>query len=40
VVVIDHGQGISGQPVENRPGYQRWLAEVSLGYVGVVFGRR
>jgi len=39
VVVIDGDQGISGQSVENRPGFQRLLAEVSLGHVGVVFGR-
>ncbi len=39
VVVIDDDQGISGSSVENRPGFQRLLAEVSLGHVGVVFGR-
>ncbi|MDG3005845.1 recombinase family protein [Paludisphaera mucosa] len=39
VVVIDDDQGISGASVENRPGFQRLLAEVSLGHVGVVFGR-
>jgi DNA invertase Pin-like site-specific DNA recombinase len=39
VVVIDDDQGISGMSVENRPGFQRLLAEVSLGHVGVVFGR-
>jgi DNA invertase Pin-like site-specific DNA recombinase len=39
VVVIDDDQGISGTSVENRPGFQRLLAEVSLGHVGVVFGR-
>jgi DNA invertase Pin-like site-specific DNA recombinase len=39
VVVIDDDQGISGQSVENRPGFQRPLAEVSLGHVGIVFGR-
>jgi DNA invertase Pin-like site-specific DNA recombinase len=39
VVVIDDDQGISGQSVENRPGFQRLLAEVSLGHVGIVFGR-
>jgi DNA invertase Pin-like site-specific DNA recombinase len=39
VLVIDDDQGISGQSVENRPGFQRLLAEVSLGHVGVVFGR-
>jgi DNA invertase Pin-like site-specific DNA recombinase len=39
VLVIDDDQGISGSSVENRPGFQRLLAEVSLGHVGVVFGR-
>jgi DNA invertase Pin-like site-specific DNA recombinase len=39
VVVIDDDQGLSGQSVENRPGFQRLLAEVSLGHVGMVFGR-
>jgi len=39
VLVIDDDQGISGQSVENRPGFQRLLAEVSLGQVGIVFGR-
>src|SRR5262245_63245895 len=39
VLVIDEDQGISGQSVENRPGFQRLLAEVSLGHVGIVFGR-
>lgn len=39
VLVIDDDQGISGTSVENRPGFQRLLAEVSLGHVGIVFGR-
>jgi DNA invertase Pin-like site-specific DNA recombinase len=39
VLVIDDDQGVSGGSVENRPGFQRLLAEVSLGHVGVVFGR-
>jgi DNA invertase Pin-like site-specific DNA recombinase len=39
VVVIDEDQGLSGQSVENRPGFQRLLADVSLGHVGIVFGR-
>ena len=38
-LVIDDDQGISGSAVENRPGFQRLLAEVSLGHVGVIFGR-
>lgn len=39
VAMIDDDQGISGASVENRPGFQRLLAEVSLGHVGIVFGR-
>jgi DNA invertase Pin-like site-specific DNA recombinase len=39
VVVIDEDQGISGQSMEDRPGFQRLLAEVSLGHVGIVSGR-
>jgi DNA invertase Pin-like site-specific DNA recombinase len=39
VLVIDDDQGQSGQSIDDRPGFQRLLAEVSLGRVGVVFGR-
>jgi DNA invertase Pin-like site-specific DNA recombinase len=39
VVVIDDDQGMSGQSIEGRLGFQRLLAEVSLGHVGIVFGR-
>jgi DNA invertase Pin-like site-specific DNA recombinase len=39
VLVSDDDQGISGQSIDNRPGFQRLLAEVSLGRVGIVFGR-
>jgi DNA invertase Pin-like site-specific DNA recombinase len=39
VLVIDDDQGVSGQSIEGRLGFQRLLAEVSLGHVGVVFGR-
>src|SRR5512143_1124879 len=39
VLVIDDDQGVSGQSIEIRPGFQRLLAEVSLGHVGIVFGR-
>jgi DNA invertase Pin-like site-specific DNA recombinase len=39
VLVIDDDQGISGQAIDNRPGFQRLLAEISLGRVGIVFGR-
>src|SRR4051794_28494354 len=39
VLVIDDDQGLSGQAIDNRPGFQRLLAEISLGRVGIVFGR-
>jgi DNA invertase Pin-like site-specific DNA recombinase len=39
IEVIDDDQGLSGQAIDNRPGFQRLLAEVSLGRVGIVFGR-
>ena len=39
VLVIDDDQGMSGQTIEGRLGFQRILAEVSLGHVGIVFGR-
>jgi DNA invertase Pin-like site-specific DNA recombinase len=39
VLVIDDDQGVSGASVDNRPGFRRLLAEVSLGHVGIVFGR-
>lgn len=39
VLVIDDDQGMSGQSIEGRLGFQRLLAEVSLGRVGIVFGR-
>lgn len=39
VLVIDDDQATSGQWIEGRPGFQRLLAEVALGHVGVVFGR-
>src|SRR5437588_6545836 len=39
VLVIDDDQGISGQAIDNRPGFQRLLAEISLGRVGILFGR-
>jgi len=37
-VVIDDDQGRSGRTVEQRPGFQRLLAEVTLGHVGIVLG--
>jgi DNA invertase Pin-like site-specific DNA recombinase len=39
VLVIDDDQGMSGQSIEGRLGFQRLLAEVSLGHVGIVLGR-
>lgn len=39
VLVIDDDQGISGQSIEGRIGFQRLLAEISLNHVGMVFGR-
>ena len=38
VVVIDDDQGCSGTSTEGRPGFQRLVAEVGLGHVGLVLG--
>ncbi len=38
IVTIDDDLGISGQSLEGRTGFQRLLAEVSLGHVGIVMG--
>ena len=38
VVVIDDDQGRSAASVEGRPGFQRLVAEVGLGHVGLVLG--
>ena len=38
IVVIDEDQGRSGRTVEQRPGFQRLLAEVTLDHVGMVLG--
>ena len=38
VIVIDEDQGQSGARAENRIGYQRLLAEVTLDHVGIVLG--
>src|SRR6266852_2458123 len=38
IVVIDEDQGRSGRTVEQRPGFQRLLAEVTLDHVGLVLG--
>src|SRR5947199_2029662 len=38
IVVIDDDQGRSGRTVEQRPGFQRLLAEATLDHVGIVLG--
>ena len=38
VVIIDEDQGKSGRAAEHRSGFQRLLAEVTLGHVGLVLG--
>jgi DNA invertase Pin-like site-specific DNA recombinase len=38
IVVIDDDLGVSGQSLEGRTGFQRLLAEISLGHVGIVLG--
>ena len=38
VLVIDEDQGQSGKTAENRLGFQRLLAEVTMEHVGVVLG--
>ena len=38
VVIIDEDQGKSGRDSEHRSGFQRLLAEVTLGHVGLVMG--
>src|SRR5271163_66634 len=38
IVVIDEDQGRSGRTVEQRPGFQRLLAEITLDHVGLVLG--
>jgi DNA invertase Pin-like site-specific DNA recombinase len=38
VLVIDDDQGHSGACADNRSGYQRLLAEVTLDHVGLVLG--
>ena len=38
VEVVDDDLGISGQSIVGRAGFQRLLAEISLGHVGIVFG--
>jgi DNA invertase Pin-like site-specific DNA recombinase len=38
VIVIDEDQGLSGRTADNRAGFQRLMAEVSLNHVGIVLG--
>src|SRR5437773_9005809 len=38
VIVIDEDLGKSGATAAGRAGFQRLVAEVSLGHVGAVFG--
>jgi DNA invertase Pin-like site-specific DNA recombinase len=38
VLVIDEDQGQSGKTAENRKGFQRLLAEVTMEHVGIVLG--
>jgi DNA invertase Pin-like site-specific DNA recombinase len=38
VLLIDDDLGCSGTSVEGRPGFQRLVAEVSLGHIGLVLG--
>src|ERR1700730_16924067 len=38
IMVIDDDQARSGRTVEQRPGFQRLLAEVTLDHVGLVLG--
>ena len=38
VLTIDDDQGLSGQSAAVRAGFQRLLAEVSMGHVGLVLG--
>ena len=38
ILVIDEDQGRSGRTVEQRPGFQRLLAEVTMDHVGLVLG--
>jgi DNA invertase Pin-like site-specific DNA recombinase len=38
IVVIDEDQGLSGRTADNRAGFQRLMAEVSLNHVGAVLG--
>lgn len=38
IEIVDDDLGVSGKSLEGREGFQRLLAEVSLGHVGIVLG--
>ncbi len=38
VLIIDDGQGLSGKTAENRSGFHRILAEVTMEHVGLIVG--
>lgn len=38
IITIDDDLGVSGRSLEGRAGFQRLLAEISLGHVGIVMG--
>src|ERR1700733_5062968 len=38
VVIIDDDQGLSGKAAENRSGFHRILAEVTMEHVGLILG--
>jgi DNA invertase Pin-like site-specific DNA recombinase len=38
IEVVDDDLGVSGRSLEGRKGFQRLLAEISLGHVGIVLG--
>ena len=38
VLVIDEDLGQSGTSIENRPGFQRLMAEIAMDHVGLVLG--
>lgn len=38
IEVIDDDLGVSGSSIQGRSGFQRLLAELSLGHVGIVMG--
>jgi DNA invertase Pin-like site-specific DNA recombinase len=38
VLVIDEDQGQSGKTADDRPGFQRLVAEVTMSHVGLILG--